>query len=306
MRKNPVHTFNRHYRDRYGEPVGKVALDTGLTCPNRRRGGCIYCSPESFKPFYLKKGDPLDVQLCKGKDYLSSRGMSLFFAYFQQETSTAGDPEVLIPMFRMPMRDPQCVGIIISTRPDCVEPRLFGKLSALHEEAPEKEILVELGLQSVHNATLEFLNRNHTFEDFTAAAALIRTFPFIRLGVHLILGLPGEDESKMLQTIRSVSRLGVEGMKLHHLQVIKGTRLEEMCREDPFKLYEADEYLELLATLLPHVPYRVVMHRLWSNAERDRLYRPQWGLKSYRLYDLLFKLLAERGVCQGKNVDENE
>jgi radical SAM protein (TIGR01212 family) len=304
MSGNPVHTFNTHYREKYGQPVGKIALETGIPCPTRRRGGCIYCSPLSFRPASLRSGDPLEEQLRKGRLQLrDGRKLRIYLAYFQQETSTAGPPDVLAGKFRLPLLDPDCKGLILSTRPDALGAGILDRLAAIRDEMPGKEFLVELGLQSARDETLRFLNRNHTYGDFVEAVRLLRTLPFVQVGVHLILCLPGEEAPDMLDTVRRVCGLGVDYMKLHHLQVIRGTPLHAMTARDPLRHWSAEEYIDLLALLLPEIPGRVVMHRLWSNTDPELLVEPRWGLVTSALQERLRRRLRAGGLAQGCHVD---
>jgi radical SAM protein (TIGR01212 family) len=300
MSGSPVHTFSAHYREKYGQPVGKIALETGIPCPNRRRGGCIYCSPQSFRPASLRSGDPLGEQLRKGRLQLRDRRkLRIYLAYFQQETSTAGPPDELAEKFRLPLLDPDCKGLILSTRPDALGPGILDRIAALRDEMPGKEFLVELGLQSAHDETLRLLNRNHTYEDFVQAVRLLRTLPFVQVGVHLILCLPGEEAPDMLDTVRRVCGLGVDYMKLHHLQVIRGTTLHEMAALNPLKPWSAEQYVDLLTLLLPAIPGRVVMHRLWSNADPELLVEPRWGLMTSALHERVLRRMKAEGVTQG-------
>lgn len=300
MQDPSITTFSQHYKKQYGEPVGKIALDAGLACPNRKNGGCIFCAPRSFTPFYLDKGDSLASQLAKGKAYLAKRKFRRYFAYFQQETTTAAPVAQLLPLFSEAVADRDCIGLIISTRPDAVPDELLGSLSDL-AETDGKEILLELGLQSAHDQTLRFLNRNHTFADFADTARRISQHPRIQCGVHLILGLPGETKADMLATIRSVVPLGIAYIKFHHLQIIKNTRLLEIYNETPFTLFGAQEYLETLAYLLSHVPREVVLHRLWSTASPEQLVLPRWNVYSHELHTMLMRIMREQELFQGKN-----
>ena len=307
MPESVLNTFGRFAAARYGRPVGKISLDAGTVCPNRSRGGCIYCSPESFRPFYLERGDSLAGQLEKGRDYLKGKGIGHFLAYFQQETPTAGDRRGLMDMFGLPLADERCLGLIISTRPDAVDEELASGLRSLAGRYPRKDMLVELGLQSAHDDTLRFLNRNHSVEDFRAAVSLLRrSAPGLLLGAHIILGLPGEGLSHMLETVHVLAALGLDAVKLHHLQVIRGTRLAKMHRREPLRLYDAEEYLDLLCALLPHIPGRMVIHRFWSNARRDLLVAPRWGLRSQALHDRLNDLVRVRGIRQGRSLAGHE
>lgn len=299
-----INTFSKYYRNKYGGPVGKIALDAGLVCPNREKGGCIYCSAKSFTPFYLEKGDAIATQLEKGRAYIKSKKFAKYFSYFQQETTTAAPLDELAPMFTLAASGPDCIGLILSTRPDYLEDGLLDTFAGLSKSAPaRKEILIELGLQSGHDRTLELLNRNHSFNDFAETAARIKKHPEIELGVHLILGLPGEDLPEMIETINKVVELGVDYIKLHHLQIIKGTPLQDLFYKEPFKVYGPGEYLEMLAELLGHIPKRIVLHRLWSTADPDLLYLPRWDMFSYELNTQLMSIMDERNINQGTFVD---
>lgn len=299
-----MNLFSQHYRTKFGKPVGKIALGFGQVCPNRARGGCIYCAPASFTPYYLAKGDSIRRQLAKGKEFLRTRKFQCYFAYFQQETVTAAPLAELREGFREALADESCIGLIISTRPDYVAVSWLKELAAMVAHGKEaKEVIIELGLQSARESTLQLLNRNHTYADFENACRSIRQFAPLNIGVHLILGLPGEDLAAMRQTVTTVCRLGVDALKFHHLQVIRGTRLAAIYADKPFKVYGADEYLEILAELLAHIPASVVLHRLWSSSDPALLVAPDWGgLGAHQLKGMLTAIMIERGLWQGKSV----
>ena len=304
--KHPINIFGAYYREKYGEPVAKIALDTGVVCPNRQKGGCIYCRRDSFMPYYMKEGASFEDQLKNGRSHLKAKGVGRYFAYFQQETPTAAPLPELTAMVKLSLQDPQCIGIIISTRPDYVQASLLKELSEVVVKEAHKEILIELGLQSMYDDTLKMLNRNHTFDDFLDATRLIRRFPDIQLGVHLILGLPGEDFDHMRLTVMTVSDLGINYVKFHHLQILKDTRLLHLYGKSPFRLYTAEEYLELLSGLLPNLPYRVVVHRLCNTTSPDFIAYPKWNMNAGALYEALVTRMTEQGLCQGNEVDRDE
>jgi radical SAM protein (TIGR01212 family) len=298
-----INTFSQYYKKKYGQQVGKIALDAGVVCPNRSRGGCIYCAPENFTPYYLEKGDTVAMQLQKGRTFLAHRGFKKYFAYFQQETTTALVASELLPQLAIPFSDPDCIGLIISTRPDYVQDELLTGLSGFRERY-DREVLIEVGLQSARDVTLRFLNRNHTFADFEDVIGRLRSCQGIELGVHLILGLPGEGFPEMLATINAVRRLDIDYLKFHHLQVIRGTRLAEIFMAEPFTVYDQHRYLTLLAELLGHVPSRVVIHRLWSTADPRLLIAPQWGAPApARLHNDLLAIMKEKSLCQGSYLE---
>ncbi|MFO7761919.1 MAG: TIGR01212 family radical SAM protein [Desulfobia sp.] len=297
----PVNSFNRYYRSLYGQSVGKITLDTGLVCPNRSRGGCIYCSAEGFTPYYLNREDSLARQLQMGKEFLRKRGYQKYFSYFQQETTTALALEKLKPMLDQAAAGEDCLGLIVSTRPDYLDDDFLAVLENF--AAGGKDALLELGLQSCHDTTLEFLNRNHSYNDFKEAALRVKSHSAISLGVHLILGLPGEDFSDMLETVTRVCSLGIDYIKFHHLVVNRGTALADMYRAGNIKLFTFSEYLDILAPLIGYVPGYVVLHRLWSTSRSDIEIAPCWNLYSYKLNNMLLKKMKNDGIWQGRYVE---
>jgi len=295
-----INLFSQHYRAKYGQPVGKIALSLGRVCPNRRLGGCVYCAPASFTPYYLDGEDSIAGQLAKGGQHLNSRKFRRYFSYFQQETSTAGPVTELAAAFREASAGADCVGLIISTRPDYVTDGILQELANLAAENQGREILIELGLQSAHDQTLNLLNRNHSFQDYVNAAQRVKAAG-LAVGVHLILGLPGEDFPAMLSTVQEVCRLGVDAIKFHHLQIIKNTALERMYHENPFAVYGARDYLTTLARLLAYVPSEVVIHRLWSSSDPELLVQPAWGgLGAHQLQGTLTEIMVREELWQGK------
>lgn len=299
MGNEGINLFSRYCLTQYGQPVGKIALSFGRVCPNRQKGGCTYCAPASFTPYYLDEPGSIADQLAKGRCFLLSRKFHRYFAYFQQETSTYGPPEELLPAFREAMAGPDCVGLIVSTRPDCLDEGMIHGLASLMHQEPEKEVLVEVGLQSSHDTTLRRINRNHTYQDFVKGARRIKEAG-LRLGVHLIIGLPGEDFDDMQATARRVSSLGVDAIKFHHLQVIRGTPLHREYEAAPFAIYSPHEYLTILARLLAHIPFSVVVHRLWSSSDPLLLVQPNWGgMRAQHLHGMLSQIMAREGLRQG-------
>lgn len=293
-----VRTFSHHCRQRYGAAVGKLPLDVGLSCPNRRQGGCIFCRPASFTPHYLCAEDSIDVQIAKGKQQLLKGRFRRYFGYFQQETVTALASHKLLPLLSSVLDDPSCCGLILSTRPDYLSEPLLTRLARL-VQSREKECLLELGLQSIHARSLGLLNRNHSLEDFHTALERIRRHAHLSVGVHLILGIPGESTGDMIESIRLVCRLGIDALKLHHLQVIRGTPLHTMYRKGEVRVFTLQEYMDVLLQLLPVIPADVTLHRLWSTAHPSLLVAPRWQVLTGELSAMLQHRLAEQGLSQG-------
>jgi len=293
-----VRTFSYHYRHKYGFPVGKIPLDLGVICPNRSKGGCIFCGPTSFMPGYLNKNDDIPKQIDKGKSTLLKNRFLRYFAYFQQETTTVLSKDLLVPVFKTVLQDKDCLGLIISTRPDHIEQQLLDELSEL-VAAFSKECVFELGLQSMHSSSLYLLNRNHSFADFVGAVERIQKMCCFEVGAHLIFGIPGESAEDMLETLRVVCGLGIQALKLHHLQVIKNTPLEIMYKKGEIPLFDKDEYIDFLVRALPMIPADIIIHRLWSTAHPEILVAPKWNILATRLSQALLQYMGERGVRQG-------
>jgi uncharacterized protein len=297
-----IHTFSVYCRARYGEALGKIPLETGRPCPNRSKGGCLYCRPLSFTPFALRTGDSLDEQIRRGKKYLLSGRFKRYFGYFQQETPSALATSRLMPLLARVLSDPDCLGLILAARPDCIAHDLPAALAELVKRSG-KECLIELGLQSIHPQSLQLLNRNHSVDDFLSALRRIRTEDTLQVGVHLILGIPDESETDMLTTVETVSSMGVDALKLHHLQVLKDTPLHHLHSRGLVEVFSLEKYLELLLRLLPRIPREVVIHRLWSTAHPDLLVAPHWHVVTAELSKQLHEMMANRHIRQGQGVD---
>jgi radical SAM protein (TIGR01212 family) len=297
-----IRTFSHHCRERYGQTIGKIPLDLGIPCPNRNQGGCLYCHPASFTPFSLRPADSLAEQLRRGRHFLLRGRFRRYFAYFQQETPTALATDRLMPLLDSVLEDPDCVGLFLSTRPDAIAADLPAALAALVERSG-KHCLIELGLQSIHTASLQLLNRNHDYADFLDAVRRIQAAGSLELGVHLILGIPGESQAAMLETVRTVTGLGIQALKLHHLQVIRGTGLHALYEQGQVPVFTLEGYLELLLELLPHIPAAVTLHRLWSTAHPDLLVAPRWQRLTGQLSQRLHRLMEGRDLWQGQQAD---
>lgn len=293
-----IRTFSYHYREKYGQVVGKIAVDMGQPCPNRSRGGCVFCRPASFTPSYLDKTDTVIQQVAKGKKQLLGTRFKKYFAYFQQETCTALPVDTLLEIFEQLLADIDCVGLILSTRPDYVEDRLLALLADLVNSSG-KECLFELGVQSGHDRSLKFLNRNHSFSDFSATVNRIRETCCLGVGGHLIFGIPGETREDMLSSLKKVCDLGINALKLHHLQVIRGTRLHELYRQGKVELFSLDDYLEFLLAALRLIPSDITIHRLWATAHPDLLVGPRWNILAGKLSARLREKMVDGGIWQG-------
>lgn len=293
--------FGRYMKGLYGQPVYKVNVDAGFTCPNRDGtvsvGGCIYCNNDSFRPAACAGTEPLRAQIGKGIPYLRSRyGAEKFIVYFQPYTNTYASVEALERLYREALDNPGVVGLAIGTRPDCVDEE---KMELLESLARDHFILVEYGLQSVHDRTLEFINRGHDYACFRNALALTAGRG-IHVGAHIILGFPTETRDDMLAMAGELSRLPVEFLKIHQLQVVKETALADLYAARPFPTLGYREYLELLSDFLERLSPGIVLQRLFAAAPEDILIAPVWNRTRSEFLIDLDAVMEQRGSFQGK------
>ena len=293
-----LNTFSHHCRSRYGEPVGKLPVDPGIPCPNRLHGGCTFCRAEGFTAGFLSPQDSLSVQIEKGKRNLLKGRFRRYFAYFQQESCTALAPSVLLEHCGRLLDDDACVGLILSTRPDLVPDSLLDPLAELIR-CRGRSCLLELGLQSTLQRSLDTLNRNHTVEDFFSALIRIHCHPPLECGAHFIFGIPGESEAEMIAGVERVCAAGVDALKFHHLQVVKGAPLADQYACCPFPLFTREGYVDFLLRLLPRIPRRVVLHRLFSTTHPQLLIAPRWNILAAELSREVTEGLRRAGLAQG-------
>ncbi len=293
-----IRTFSHHCRELHGCAVGKIPLDLGVPCPNRRLGGCIFCSGQSFTPASLEQSASFAQQLELGRTVHLQGRHRFFYGYFQQETPTALEPDLFMRYAEMVLQQSDCLGLIISTRPDAVSDQLLERLDAL-TLCLEKQCLLELGLQTAHERSLRFLHRNHTLDDFLGTAEKIKRYHHLTFAAHLILGIPGEDAQHMQTSINVAVQAGVSALKLHHLQVIRQTPLYALYAAGKVDVYSLESFMDLLCTLIPHIPAHITIHRLWATAHPDSLVAPRWNVRTAELSVNLRARLQERGLSQG-------
>jgi len=295
--------FPTYFKMQFSERVQKVSVDAGFTCPNRDgtkgKGGCTYCNNKTFKPTYCNLENSITSQIQQGIDFFSKKYSAMkFLAYFQAYTNTYAPMEDLKMLYEEALQHPKIVGIVISTRPDAVDEELLDYLAELSRRV---YVMVELGLESHLDRTLETINRGHTFED--SVWALEQTAKRgINNCAHLILGLPGEERNDLLEQARVISKLPVKNLKLHQLQIHKGTMLEKQFKENPeqFHLYSAHEYIDLIVDYLELLNPEIIVERFISQAPPRLLVAPKWGLKNFEFVAKVEKRLKERDTWQGK------
>ena len=283
--------------------VQKISLNAGFTCPNRDgtvgHGGCTYCNNQTFNPAYCKTEKTVTEQLEEGKRFFARKYPDMkFLAYFQAYTNTYAELEELKRKYEEALAVPDVVGLVIGTRPDCMPEALLDYLEELNKRT---FLIVEYGVESTDNDTLKRINRGHTFE--VAAEAIRRSAARgIRVGAHIILGLPGEERDTLVAQAGIISSLPLTTLKLHQLQLIKGTRMAAEYAENPFgfHLYSADEYIDLVIDYVEHLRPDMVLERFISQSPKELLIAPDWGLKNHEFTDKVKKRMRERDAWQGK------
>ena len=306
MDLNKVNT--PHYND-YGTwirrqfpyRVQKISIDAGFTCPNRdgriSTGGCIYCDNRTFNPSYCQRRHSVTQQLEEGKRFFAHKYPDMkYLAYFQAFTNTYAPLSQLKALYEEALQVDDIVGIVIGTRPDCVSDELLDYLAELNQRT---FVLVEYGIESANNDTLLRINRGHSFEQ--SQEAIQRTHQRgLLTGAHIILGLPGEDAAESLRQASIISSLPIDILKIHQMQIIRGTRLAEEFTANPFHIYTVDEYIKLIAEYIQRLRPDLILERFVSQSPKELLIAPHWGLKNYEFTNLLVNCLKQNKIYQGQ------
>ena len=303
-------SFVGYFKRKYGERLQKIVLDAGFTCPNRDgkvgRGGCTYCDNAAFHPSYSTAGKSLHQQMDEGIEFhkVRYRTTEHYLAYFQAYSNTYAPLERLKVLYEEALSHPQVVGIVIGTRPDCVDEEKLDYLAGL---AKDHVVIVEYGIESCYDETLRRINRGHDFE--TARRAVQMTADRgIDVGVHFILGLPGETRQMMLEGCKLINSLPIRSVKFHQLQIVKGTRMEQEYAERPedFERFSLDGYLDFFTDMLERLRPDIHIERFVGEVPPRFVNETPWGLiRNVELLRLLDKRLEERQTWQGRLLNDN-
>lgn len=301
MKALPYNDFGAWLRSHFPYKVQKISVDAGFTCPNRDgrigRGGCTFCDNNTFNPSYCNKNSSIREQLETGKKFFARKYPEMkYLAYFQAYTNTYAPLDTLKRMYEEALGTENVVGIVIGTRPDCVNKELLDYLGSLSQQV---FVSVEYGIESTNDTTLKNINRGHSF-DCTRRAISETAARGITVGGHIILGLPGEDTQESLRQASIISQTELEILKIHQLQIIRGTRLEREYCEHPFHLYTPEEYIGLLTEYIRRLRPNIVLDRFTSQSPADMLVAPRWGLKNHEFADRLANHMRAVGAYQGQ------
>lgn len=301
-------TFVGYFRRKYGERLQKIVLDAGFTCPNRDgkvgRGGCSYCDNAAFHPSYSTPGKSLHQQIDEGIGFhkVRYRTTEHYLAYFQSYSNTYAPLERLRTLYEEALSHPQVVGIVVGTRPDCVDEE---KLDYLAELSKRHVVILELGIESCYDVTLERINRGHDFATARRAVKMAAERG-LDVGVHFILGLPGETRKMMLDSCQLINDLPVRSVKFHQLQIVKGTRMEKEYADCPqdFIRFSLEEYLDFFVDMLERLRPDIYIERFVGEVPPRFVNETPWGLiRNVELLRLLERRLEERDTWQGRLAD---
>ncbi|MGI8978417.1 MAG: TIGR01212 family radical SAM protein [Pirellulaceae bacterium] len=295
------HAYNFFLRQKFGERVQKVSLDAGFTCPNVDGtvaiGGCAFCDNRSFSPSRRTPRVSIRDQLDDGIRRLKTRYTAeKFLAYFQPATNTYAPVEKLRPLYESALAHPQVVGLAIGTRPDCVP---NGVLDLLQDIASRNYLSVEYGVQTIHDRSLDWMNRGHHYHAMLDAMHRSRSRGF-EICAHIILGLPGETHADMLATAREMARLRVDAIKIHNLYAVRNTPLADQVERGEVTLMERDDYIRTLVDVLEILPPEMIVERISGDAPPDYFLGPSWCLDKPALLLALRHELERRDTWQGK------
>lgn len=303
--ERPYNSYAAYFRRHFGERVQKVAINAGFTCPNRDGkvgfGGCTFCNNEAFTPSYCQAAKSISQQIEEGIEFHRRRyrKASSYLAYFQSFSNTYAPLEVLRSRYSEALAHPDIAGLVIATRPDCVDSRV---LDVVEEVANGRYVAIEYGVESTSDTTLRSINRGHDFAAAERAIALTAERGF-SVGAHFVLGLPGESDRELIGQTALINALPITTIKFHQLQVFRGTTMEREYDEHPerFRFWKLDEYLDLFVEILRRLRPDIVVERFASEAPPRYHYGRNWGLvRNETLWSMLEARLRERGFYQGE------
>lgn len=294
--------FNTWLRGIFGQRVQKITVDAGLNCPNRDgtvgRGGCIYCNARGSGTGDFTRGRTVSGQIRINAEFIARKYKAKkFLVYFQSFSNTYAPAEKLESLYKEALQSIEgVVGLCIGTRPDCVNREVLDLLQSYTEKYL---IWLEYGLQTVHDTTLALINRGHDFACFQRAVEMTRNRG-IRICAHVILGLPGETREQMMQTARTVAGLGIDGIKIHLLYVVRGTKLDEMYQNGLYHPLAQAEYADMVCEFLEYLPPNMVIQRLTGDPHREEIAAPEWSLDKKGTLRMIAEALEKQDTWQGK------
>ena len=300
------HTLNYHYKEKYHCKVIKVSLNAGFTSPNIDGkvgyGGCIYCSKSVSGDFGGDISKSLSEQFDEIKEKLSKKWpRGKYIAYFQAHTNTYAPLSVLKEKYESVLKKDNVIGIAIATRPDAIEDEVLDYLEELNKNT---DVTVELGLQTIHEDTAKLINRCHSLNQFEEMVKKLRKRN-IEVVVHIINGLPYETKEMMIETVKYLNHLDINGIKIHMLNIVKDTPLATLYQEKKFKVLSKEEYIDIVIQQLEYLRPEIVIHRITSDPDPKNLIEPTWLIKKFCVLNDIDKEMKKRNTYQGKKLEKN-
>ena len=293
------HTLNYYLKNRFHEKVYKVSLNAGFTCPNidgtKGYGGCIYCSKTGSGEFGGNINDDLITQFNKVKEVMDKKWHGKYIAYFQARSNTYAPVNILKERYETVLKLDNVIGLFIATRCDCITDECLDYLTDLNKRT---YLTIELGLQTIHESTSKLINRGHTLNEFTDTVKRLRERN-IDVVVHIINGLPYETKEMMLETVKFVNTLDIQGIKIHMLNIIKDTPLETLYNKEHFHVLTKEEYIDIVISELELLDSKIVIHRITADPDPKTLIEPTWLLKKTVLLNDIDKEMKRRNTYQG-------
>ena len=298
------YSLNQFLKESFGEKLYKISLDGGFTCPNRDgtvgMGGCIFCSRGGSGEFAVKISDNISQQIETAKALVSHKTKSeRFIAYFQSFTNTYAPVEYLEKLYYQIVKRNDIAALSVATRPDCLDDDVIELLDRLNQIKP---VWVELGLQTIHEKTAKYIRRGYTLDVYDDAVRRLRN-KNITVITHVILGLPFESHSQMIQTVRYVGSSGIQGIKLQLLHVLKNTDLEDEYAKGKFSTMLIDEYIDLLCDCIESLPPDIVIHRLTGDGAKKILVAPLWSGDKKKVLNTINREFDRRNILQGRKAE---
>ena len=301
--KEPFNSYSSYIKTVFNERVQKISIDAGFTCPNRdgtkAYGGCTYCNNKTFNPFYCNPQKTVTQQLNEGIAFFEPKYKTQkYLAYFQAYSNTYDEISNLKKLYDEALSHPKVIGMVVSTRPDCISPEIVELIDSYTDDY---YVVVELGIESTKNSTLERINRAHTYNDTVEAYNLLKNTNIVT-GGHLIIGLPAETKQDIINHAKEVSQLPVHSIKMHQLQIIKGTAMAKDYEQNPqdYKLYDVEQYVDLMVEFLQYLNPEIIVERFASESPKDMIIAPKWnGVKNYAIADKIRNKMIKLGIRQG-------
>lgn len=301
-----INLASNHTKKEFGSRLQKVTIDAGFTCPNRdgtiSTGGCAFCNNNAFNPSYCQPHKSITEQINQGIDFHKSRyrKVTKYAAYFQAYSNTYGSVEKLRAFYYEALSHESIIGLIVGTRPDCIDSAIFDLLEEINQKY---HLIVELGIESVYEDTLLKINRGHSFMKSQWAVHEAKKRG-IKTGGHFIFGLPGETKKMMMESAEKIAKLPLYSIKFHQLQIVKGTKIGEefLKAPDHFNLFELDEYIEFISEFLTHIPSNIVVERLAGETQPDFNLASKWNMRYDQVLQRIEKYMEENNLWQGKHV----